>query len=109
MKESNNSDKSDKAPRSQNSPLGDRGKGGPAVLYIDTAYHNVPTFNQHLPIKDELSRNQVLQLIDNCAKRDIELYGLEHPFQGIVCVIGPELLMNFEKQLFRINGNLKNN
>jgi 3-isopropylmalate/(R)-2-methylmalate dehydratase large subunit len=56
-----------------------------------TADHNVPTINQHLPIKDELSRLQVQQLIENCKKHDIELYGLGHPFQGIVHVIGPEL------------------
>jgi 3-isopropylmalate/(R)-2-methylmalate dehydratase large subunit len=58
---------------------------------VATADHNVPTLNQHLPINDELSRLQVNQLIDNCAKHGIELYGLGHPFQGIVHVIGPEL------------------
>jgi 3-isopropylmalate/(R)-2-methylmalate dehydratase large subunit len=34
---------------------------------------------------------QVQQLIENCKKHNIELYGLGHPFQGIVHVIGPEL------------------
>src|ERR671920_2481294 len=58
---------------------------------VATADHNVPTINQHLPIRDALSRIQVQQLIENCAKHDIELYGLGHPFQGIVHVIGPEL------------------
>lgn len=58
---------------------------------VATADHNVPTINQHLPIKDELSRIQVLQLKENCAGHDIELYGLGHPFQGIVHIIGPEL------------------
>lgn len=58
---------------------------------VATADHNVPTINQHLPIKDELSRLQVNQLIENCARHDIELYGLGHPFQGIVHIIGPEL------------------
>lgn len=58
---------------------------------VATADHNVPTLNQHLPIKDELSRLQVQQLIENCKKHHIELYGLGHPFQGIVHVIGPEL------------------
>jgi 3-isopropylmalate/(R)-2-methylmalate dehydratase large subunit len=58
---------------------------------VATADHNVPTMQQHLPIKDELSRKQVQQLIENCQKHDIELYGLGHPFQGIVHVIGPEL------------------
>lgn len=58
---------------------------------VATADHNVPTLNQHLPIKDELSRLQVQQLIENCKKHHVELYGLGHPFQGIVHVIGPEL------------------
>jgi 3-isopropylmalate/(R)-2-methylmalate dehydratase large subunit len=58
---------------------------------VATADHNVPTLNQHLPISDALSRMQVQQLVENCAKHDIELYGLGHPFQGIVHVIGPEL------------------
>lgn len=58
---------------------------------VATADHNVPTLQQHLPIKDELSRVQVQQLITNCKNHNIELYGLGHPFQGIVHVIGPEL------------------
>ena len=58
---------------------------------IATADHNVPTLNQHLPIKEELSRKQVEALVKNCAEHGIELYGLGHPFQGIVHVIGPEL------------------
>ncbi|TAG11061.1 MAG: 3-isopropylmalate dehydratase large subunit [Sphingobacteriia bacterium] len=58
---------------------------------IATADHNVPTINQHLPIKDQLSKMQVDQLIENCGKHGVELYGLGHPYQGIVHVIGPEL------------------
>jgi 3-isopropylmalate/(R)-2-methylmalate dehydratase large subunit len=58
---------------------------------VATADHNVPTLNQHLPIKEELSRKQVEALKENCAAFGIELYGLGHPFQGIVHVIGPEL------------------
>lgn len=58
---------------------------------VATADHNVPTTNQHLPIREELSRKQVEKLIENCKKHDIELYGLGHPYQGIVHVIGPEL------------------
>ncbi|MEO8795674.1 MAG: 3-isopropylmalate dehydratase large subunit [Daejeonella sp.] len=56
-----------------------------------TADHNVPTIDQHLPIKEELSRLQVEMLSKNCKEFGIELYGLGHPFQGIVHVIGPEL------------------
>ena len=58
---------------------------------VATADHNVPTLNQHLPIKEELSRLQVEALKKNCAEHGIELYGLGHPFQGIGHVIGPEL------------------
>src|SRR5215218_3686643 len=58
---------------------------------VATADHNVPTVNQHLPIKDKLSRLQVEQLTENCKKHGVELYGLGHPYQGIVHVIGPEL------------------
>ncbi len=58
---------------------------------IATADHNVPTLDQHLPIREELSRKQVDALIKNCAEHGVELYGLGHPFQGIVHVIGPEL------------------
>ena len=56
-----------------------------------TADHNVPTLDQHLPIKEELSRKQVASLVQNCAEHGIDLYGLGHPYQGIVHVIGPEL------------------
>jgi 3-isopropylmalate/(R)-2-methylmalate dehydratase large subunit len=58
---------------------------------VATADHNVPTLNQHLPIKEELSRLQVQKLTENCKRFDIDLYGLGHPYQGIVHVIGPEL------------------
>ncbi|MFZ9503312.1 MAG: 3-isopropylmalate dehydratase large subunit [Cyclobacteriaceae bacterium] len=56
-----------------------------------TADHNVPTKDQHLPIKEALSRHQVETLRKNCAEFGVELYDLGHPFQGIVHIIGPEL------------------
>jgi len=58
---------------------------------VATADHNVPTKDQHLPIKEALSKHQVDTLIKNCKDFGIELYGLGHPYQGIVHVIGPEL------------------
>src|SRR5665647_492979 len=58
---------------------------------IATPDHNVPTIDQHLPIKEELSRIQVQALKDNCAKNGIKLYGLDHQYHGIVHIIGPEL------------------
>jgi 3-isopropylmalate/(R)-2-methylmalate dehydratase large subunit len=56
-----------------------------------TADHNVPTKDQHLPIKEALSRHQVETLRKNCKEFGVELYDLGHPFQGIVHIIGPEL------------------
>jgi len=56
-----------------------------------TADHNVPTLDQHLPIKEELSRYQVQKLKENCEEFGVELYGLGHEKQGIVHVIGPQL------------------
>ncbi|MBO9698768.1 MAG: 3-isopropylmalate dehydratase large subunit [Sporocytophaga sp.] len=58
---------------------------------LATADHNVPTKDQHLPIKEALSRQQVEKLSENCNKFGVTLYGLGHPYQGIVHVIGPEL------------------
>jgi 3-isopropylmalate/(R)-2-methylmalate dehydratase large subunit len=58
---------------------------------VATADHNVPTLHQELPIREELSRKQVDMLVKNCAAFGIDLYGLGHPYQGIVHVIGPEL------------------
>jgi len=58
---------------------------------IATADHNIPTKDQHLQIRDQLSRTQVERLSENCQKYGIELFGLNHPKNGIVHVIGPEL------------------
>lgn len=58
---------------------------------VATPDHNVPTINQHLPIQDQLSRLQVNKLAENTKKHGINHYGLNHPYQGIVHVIGPEL------------------
>ncbi len=55
-----------------------------------TADHNIPTVNQHLPIEEEQSRQQVEALERNCASQGIELFGMGHPRQGIVHIIGPE-------------------
>ncbi len=58
---------------------------------VATPDHNVPTQDQHVTIHDELSRFQVNKLTQNCEHHGIELFGLNHPYQGIVHVIGPEL------------------
>lgn len=58
---------------------------------VATADHNTPTVDQHLPVKDELSRNQLEQLTKNCNENNITLYGLGHKYNGIVHVMAPEL------------------
>lgn len=56
-----------------------------------TPDHNVPTKDQHLTIHDELSRSQVEKLTQNCLNHGVTLFGLNHPYQGVVHVVGPEL------------------
>lgn len=58
---------------------------------VATADHNTPTLNQHLPVKDALSRNQLEQLSRNCEENGITLYELGHKYNGIVHVMAPEL------------------
>lgn len=58
---------------------------------LATADHNIPTLHQELPIREELSRIQVQTLTENCNEFGVQLYGLNHPYNGIVHVIGAEL------------------
>jgi 3-isopropylmalate/(R)-2-methylmalate dehydratase large subunit len=55
-----------------------------------TADHNTPTVNQHLPVQDPLSANQLKALEENSAKYGISHWGLNNPKNGIVHVVGPE-------------------
>ncbi|MDT0607714.1 3-isopropylmalate dehydratase large subunit [Croceitalea rosinachiae] len=55
-----------------------------------TADHNTPTINQHLPVADPLSANQLKALEKNAAEHGIPYWGLGHEKNGIVHVIGPE-------------------
>lgn len=55
-----------------------------------TMDHNVPTIDK-FNIKDEISKNQLQALQQNCQDFGIQLADLESPEQGIVHVIGPEL------------------
>jgi 3-isopropylmalate/(R)-2-methylmalate dehydratase large subunit len=56
-----------------------------------TPDHNVPTKDQHLAIRDELSRIQVETLTRNTTKHGVTLFGLNHPYNGVVHIVGPEL------------------
>ncbi len=73
--------------------LGLKNRGIP-VLYsgrtFATADHNTPTINQHLPVSDPLSANQLKALEQNAKAHDIPYWGLGHEKNGIVHVIGPE-------------------
>ena len=64
------------------------------VLYPErtfaTADHNTPTINQHLPVVDPLSRNQLKALEENAKEHGISFWGLGHEKNGIVHVVGPE-------------------
>ena len=55
-----------------------------------TADHNTPTINQHLPVADPLSANQLKALEENAAYHGISYWGLGHEKNGIVHVVGPE-------------------
>ncbi len=52
--------------------------------------HNIPTLNQHLPIADPISRNQVETLTKNATEFGVTLWGLGHKKNGIIHVVGPE-------------------
>ncbi|MFY0607190.1 MAG: 3-isopropylmalate dehydratase large subunit [Cyclobacteriaceae bacterium] len=55
-----------------------------------TADHNTPTINQHLPVEDPLSANQLKALEENAKEHGISHWGLGHEKNGIVHVVGPE-------------------
>ena len=69
-------------------------KRGVKVLFPNktfaTADHNTPTINQHLPVQDPLSANQLKALEENSKEHGISYWGLGHEKNGIVHVVGPE-------------------
>jgi 3-isopropylmalate/(R)-2-methylmalate dehydratase large subunit len=60
-------------------------------LTVATPDHNIPTTDRSLPIADEVSRQQVDTLRENCRQFGIRMYDLHEVQQGIVHIIGPEL------------------
>ena len=52
--------------------------------------HNVPTMHLDQPIADPVSRKQVETLLRNADEFGLTLFGLCHPKNGIIHVIGPE-------------------
>ncbi|MFG6149159.1 3-isopropylmalate dehydratase large subunit [Halobacillus sp. B23F22_1] len=55
-----------------------------------TMDHNVPTLHRHI-IKDQISKKQMDTLKENCDEFGIRLADIDHPDQGIVHIIGPQL------------------
>ena len=52
--------------------------------------HNIPTKNQHLPIADPQSAQQVATLESNCAESGINIFPIGSLRNGIIHVIGPQ-------------------
>ncbi len=52
--------------------------------------HNIPTRNQHLPIADPQSAQQVAALESNCAEHGITIFPIGSQRNGIIHVIGPQ-------------------
>ena len=52
--------------------------------------HNVPTINQELPIEDPVSKGMVETLKRNCQEFGLLHWGMMHPNNGILHVVGPE-------------------
>ncbi len=67
---------------------------GIGVMYPEKTYatadHNTPTWNQHLPVADPLSANQLKALENNANQYGISHWGLGHKNNGIVHIVGPE-------------------
>lgn len=52
--------------------------------------HNTPTHDQDKPIADPVSRKQVDTLTRNAHDFDLSYWGMMHPNNGIIHVVGPE-------------------
>ena len=52
--------------------------------------HNIPTKNQHLPIAEPQSAQQVATLERNCAENGITIFPIGSERNGIIHVIGPQ-------------------
>ncbi len=53
--------------------------------------HNIPTLGQENPIEEPVSRKQVETLARNAEQFGLSYFGMRHPKNGIIHVVGPEL------------------
>ena len=60
-------------------------------LTFATMDHNVSTRSRDWGAAGEISKKQMETLSENCAEFGVRLFDLNHPDQGIVHVIGPEM------------------
>ncbi len=60
-------------------------------LTFATMDHNIPTMDRSKPIADEMARKQIEALDRNCHQFGIECFDMQHEYNGIVHIIGPEL------------------
>lgn len=56
-----------------------------------TMDHNIPTTERRQPLDDPLAQKQIDALAENCAQFGITCFDMDHPCNGIVHIIGPEL------------------
>ena len=61
-----------------------------------TMDHNVSTQTKDINASGEMARIQMQELMKNCAEFGVQLSDLNHPFQGIVDVIGHEQGMTLQ-------------
>lgn len=53
--------------------------------------HNIPSTNQHLPVQEPGSAQQLAALEKNCRENGITIFKVNTPKNGIIHVVGPEL------------------
>ena len=59
-------------------------------LMLATMDHDISTESPSLEACSPMARTQVTTLIENCREFGVTLYGLGHPRQGIVHIVGPQ-------------------
>ena len=64
--------------------------------------HNTPTHDQDKEIEDPISKTQVDTLTQNAKDFGLTHYGMMHPKNGIIHVVGPERGLTLPLMLFRL-------
>lgn len=60
-------------------------------LTLATMDHDISTREQTIEACSEMAQTQIRALINNTKKFDVTLFGLNHPNQGIVHIVGPQV------------------